>query len=149
MLVAWRASGLEGGHAIPKRCPNCHVCETMRHSRCIAIILYPLLYGISLSFSDTDPTTLASKFVGLENYGRMLQDSTFWISLRVTFIYATTTVLVEVPLAFGIALLLRIKKFQSNLTYYSTISTNKRGLDRGCNESNRNICKFRFKSLTK
>lgn len=70
------------------------------------IILYPLLYGISLSFSDTDPTTLASKFVGLDNYGRMLKDSTFWISLRVTFIYATATVIVELPLAFAIALLL-------------------------------------------
>lgn len=72
----------------------------------IAIILYPLLYGIALSFTDTDPSTLSSKFVGAENYLRLLKDATFWISLRVTLIYATATVLVELPLAFGIALLL-------------------------------------------
>lgn len=72
----------------------------------IAVILYPLLYGIFLSLTDTDPTTLDSNFVGLNNYLRLAKDSVFWISLRITFTYAFSTVLLELPISFGIALLL-------------------------------------------
>ena len=72
----------------------------------LAIVLYPLLYGLYLSLTDTDPTTLQSRFVGLDNFAKMLRDQVFWISLRQTFTYATVTLLIEMPLALAIALLL-------------------------------------------
>jgi multiple sugar transport system permease protein len=72
----------------------------------IAVVLYPLISGMYLSLTETNPTTLESRFVGLQNYGHMLADAAFWTSLRVTVTYAMTTVLVELPLALGIALLL-------------------------------------------
>ena len=72
----------------------------------LAIIIYPLFYGIYLSFTHTDSISLQSSFVGLKNYAKLLKDEVFWISLRTTFIYAFSCILIELPLAFIIAELL-------------------------------------------
>jgi multiple sugar transport system permease protein len=72
----------------------------------VLIVLYPLVYGIYLGLTKTDPTTLQSQFVGLGNYVKMTRDTVFWVSLQLTLTYATMTLLIELPLAFGIALLL-------------------------------------------
>jgi multiple sugar transport system permease protein len=72
----------------------------------VGVVLYPLVYGLYLSLTETDPSTAQSTFVGFQNYGRLISDTVFWISLRVNLTYAVTTVVVELPLAFGVALLL-------------------------------------------
>ena len=72
----------------------------------VLVVLYPLVYGIYLGLTKTDPTTLQSQFVGLGNFAKMTRDTVFWLSLRLTITYATVTLLIELPLAFGVALLL-------------------------------------------
>ncbi|GAB3123256.1 carbohydrate ABC transporter permease [Glaciibacter psychrotolerans] len=63
---------------------------------------WPLIQGIGLSFTDwnllSDP-----KFIGFDNYRRMLSDPLFWNSLRVTLIYVTVNISTQIIFALAIA----------------------------------------------
>lgn len=65
----------------------------------------PMLFSLGLSFYEADLLT-TSYFVGLTNYRDLLHETLFWQSLRVTFVYACTSVPLGAVLALGIALLL-------------------------------------------
>ena len=65
---------------------------------------YPTIYTLVMSLTNTGPGR--SDFVGLANYGRMLQDPQFWDSLRVTAIYVAGVVLGELIVGLALALLL-------------------------------------------
>lgn len=56
------------------------------------LILYPFIYGIFVSFYDTN---LISRwnFEGLQNYIEVIKDSTFWNSMRITVLFTVFTVL--------------------------------------------------------
>jgi hypothetical protein len=68
-----------------------------------------------LSFTDSE---LVGKpnFIGLGNYGEMLQDELFWQALKVTLVYA----LVTVPLALTVSLSLAILMNQKSVAWPST-----------------------------
>lgn len=58
-----------------------------------AFMLYPLLRGVQLSFTETrliNPT--GGSYVGLENYAALLSSDRFWNSITVTVIYTATVV---------------------------------------------------------
>jgi multiple sugar transport system permease protein len=67
----------------------------------LAFIVGPMLFSLGLSFFESDLLT-TNYFVGLENYQELFQEDLFWQSLKVTFIYAFTTV----PLGTAVALLI-------------------------------------------
>jgi multiple sugar transport system permease protein len=64
----------------------------------------PALGALGLSFTDFDIYSLgdpsSTRFVGLRNYGDLLSNPTFWISLRNTGLF----VLLGVPLSIGVSL---------------------------------------------
>ncbi|MFD3257956.1 carbohydrate ABC transporter permease [Paenibacillus lentus] len=64
-------------------------------------ILFPLIYGIVMSFTDYGGFNLKSNFIGLENYVNLFRDDYFKISLKNNFIYAA----LFVPLTIILALL--------------------------------------------
>ncbi|WP_164465325.1 carbohydrate ABC transporter permease [Phytoactinopolyspora halophila] len=72
----------------------------------IAGILYPFFlgayYGV-LNYSAINPEPI---FVGLENFARVLTDSQFWGSVRVTLVFAVVATGAEMVLGVGVALLL-------------------------------------------
>ena len=81
---------------------------------CIVIavfVLAPCLWAIALSFYKSDGIT-PSIFIGLKNYGKMLDDSVVWISFRNTFYYVAGTVPVSIVLSFYIAVILNEKWFR-------------------------------------
>jgi multiple sugar transport system permease protein len=70
-------------------------------------ILYP--FGIAVYYSFTDIRIVspnAYKFVGLQNYIRMVQNPNFWESLGNTLFFAIVALIFELVLGFLIALLL-------------------------------------------
>lgn len=72
----------------------------------IAVFFFlPVVGALLLSFTDFDIYALGNldnlRFVGLANYGRLLQDPLFWTALRNTLYF----VLVGGPLSVGISLL--------------------------------------------
>lgn len=70
----------------------------------IALMLYPLLYAIWLSFVQWKPAS--STFVGLDNYIRLFGDRIFWIGLSNTVFYTAWNLVAGTAMALGLALLM-------------------------------------------
>lgn len=71
----------------------------------IGFTLYPLLKAVVLSFQQTYGPGSAI-FVGLDNFTYLVADPRFWKALSNTTFYALASVLVQMPVALGLALLL-------------------------------------------
>lgn len=71
--------------------------------------LYPLLRSVQLSLFDWNFVRPHQHFIGLQNFGQILQDPVFWKAVRNTFIYVIGTVPIEIALALSIAALLNRK----------------------------------------
>jgi len=74
----------------------------------LVIGIYPLLKALNMSmrlFQITKPY-LGTPFVGLENYGKVMQDPLFWQALQRTAYFFVLTIPVQLILGIGIALLL-------------------------------------------
>jgi multiple sugar transport system permease protein len=74
-----------------------------------ALILYPLLFGIFVSFHQWDwakGQADSMVFIGLDNYARMLKDPYFWNALKNTVYFATIALVAELCLGLVCALLL-------------------------------------------
>ena len=66
---------------------------------------YPLVQSVNLSMHQTyGPKT--STFVGAANFIHLFQDELFWKALGNTFLFALGSVLLQLPLSLGLALLL-------------------------------------------
>ncbi|GGD87434.1 carbohydrate ABC transporter permease [Microbacterium murale] len=73
----------------------------------VAVLAYPLLYTLQISFSDFDLATFApSSWAGTGNYEDALGDENFLNSLVVTGIYLVLALPLQIVLGFGIAFLL-------------------------------------------
>ncbi|NQS88785.1 sugar ABC transporter permease [Patescibacteria group bacterium] len=72
-------------------------------------ILYPFFHSVVLSFYDYNPTYGMPHFIGIGNYIDLFRGATspsFWLSLRVTLIYAFANISIQLIFGLGIALLL-------------------------------------------
>ena len=73
----------------------------------LAILAYPIIYTLEISFSELDLGTFtASAWVGWDNYETVLEDDRFWSSLKVTGIYLALAMPLQMVLGFGIAFLI-------------------------------------------
>jgi len=74
------------------------------------VLLYPIVVGIRLSLFDVAFVAGDSdRFVGLDNYARMLRNGQFWQAFRVTVIYTTVVVTASFLIGLGTALLLNVR----------------------------------------
>ncbi|HKG27406.1 MAG TPA: sugar ABC transporter permease, partial [Thermomicrobiales bacterium] len=88
--------------------------------------LYPLLYAFVMSFAEWN-LIKPSRFVGLDNYRRALDDPIFWLALRNTVTYTVITVPGQMILGLGIALLLdgtlRARAFFRTVYYIPVVTS--------------------------
>lgn len=63
------------------------------------LLIYPLLSGVILSFTDWNGFSGSYNFIGVENYTKIFQDSRLNASLAITAKYLT--VIVVLPIVFG------------------------------------------------
>ena len=75
----------------------------------LIFFIYPFIYAIILAFYQTNGPKSWS-FVGLENFAFVLADGDFHIAVWNTTIFALASILVQLPLSLGMALLLNSKK---------------------------------------
>ncbi|MBB3127826.1 multiple sugar transport system permease protein [Paenibacillus rhizosphaerae] len=80
-------------------------------------MLYPFVYSFYLSLTSSDGI-VAPKFIGFDNYAKLLKDTTFLRSLRVTLYFTLVTVPVGAALSLLAAMLLNIK--MRFVTWYRT-----------------------------
>ena len=71
----------------------------------VLFLAYPLVLGVWMSFTDAR-IGRAGKFVGLENYAWLSDDSTFWLSVFNTLVYTGVASIVKFALGLYLALLL-------------------------------------------
>jgi len=75
----------------------------------LAFTIYPLLNAGVLAFQQTNGPA-SRVFVGLDNFRFLLSDPTFYQALWNTTIFAACSVLIQLPLSMGLALLLNSGK---------------------------------------
>ncbi|MDX2213733.1 MAG: sugar ABC transporter permease [Oculatellaceae cyanobacterium bins.114] len=74
------------------------------------VFAYPILRAFWLSlYAKNLGTQLQPVFAGLDNYGRMIGDGRFWQSFGTTAIFTSASVVLELLLGMGIALVLHQK----------------------------------------
>ena len=71
-----------------------------------ALAIYPVAYGIWLSFFNKHSFFPEQQFIGLANYGAVLADEQFWRSLKLGLIYSLNTIALQLVLGVAAALLL-------------------------------------------
>ena len=73
----------------------------------IVFNIFPLLYSLGYSFTDFRASGSASaNFVGLDNYRALLNDPFIWNNFTITAKYVIVSVVGQVVVGFGVALLL-------------------------------------------
>ena len=73
----------------------------------IVFNIFPLLYSLGYSFTDFRASTNApAKFVGLANYKELLNDEFIWSNFAITAKYVIVSVVGQVIVGFGVAMLL-------------------------------------------
>ncbi len=72
----------------------------------LAIIIFPLVYTILLSFSGWSINRAGLNWVGFANYARAIADTRFWESMGTLYTMVVLCVFFEYVLGFGLALLL-------------------------------------------
>lgn len=78
--------------------------------------LYPVLWGLYLSFFQQNGATSTPRFIGLDNYGALFSDPLFGKALFNTTYYALASIVLIVPAALALAILftqpwLRMREF--------------------------------------
>jgi multiple sugar transport system permease protein len=71
-----------------------------------ALTLYPVAYGIWISFFSKHSFFPEQSFVGLANYAAVFADEEFWRALKLGLIYSLTTIALQLVLGVAAALLL-------------------------------------------
>jgi len=73
----------------------------------IVFNIFPLIYSLGYSFTDFRASTNApANFVGLQNYRTLLNDPFIWSNFAITAKYVIVSVVGQVVVGFGVALLL-------------------------------------------
>ncbi len=73
----------------------------------IAIVnLYPVAYAFVISLQEKKLSTSGTRFIGLENYRRILTDPEVWNSIRLSLIFTVTSVGLSFAIGLVLALLL-------------------------------------------
>ncbi len=71
-----------------------------------ALTLYPVAYGIWLSFFSKHSFFPEQQFIGIANYLAVAADEEFWRSLRLGLVYSLSTIALQLALGLAAALLL-------------------------------------------
>jgi multiple sugar transport system permease protein len=77
----------------------------------LAVMSYPFVYSVYLSFRSTPSYTTATTFAGLANYVKVLHDQTFVQALGNTVTWALASTVLGVLLGLGAALLVQQLRF--------------------------------------
>ena len=71
----------------------------------LAVNIFPLIWTIRLSLTDfrTNRPNNEVKFVGIENYRKILTDADTWLSLQATAHFLIWTIVLQVVIGFALA----------------------------------------------
>ena len=71
----------------------------------LAVVIVPFIYGLYLTLTSWDGTSLSKPFVGFENFANAFKDTTYWQAMGRTMIYSIFAVVFINIVAFALAYL--------------------------------------------
>lgn len=80
----------------------------------LAIIAFPIISSVGLSFTDYNIYKNLAIWTGLANYIKIFRDPVFWFSMRNNFIVIFVSVFGQIPLGFGLAYLIYRKSVKGS-----------------------------------
>lgn len=72
----------------------------------LALVVLPVVYAITLSFVRMDSFIAVPRWVGLDNYAAVLRQPEFWNALGNGVVYSLGSIVLQVTLGIGLALVL-------------------------------------------
>ena len=72
------------------------------------MVVYPLFKVFQYSFQEYS-SQHSFVFVGLQQYQRLFSDELFWISIKNTFLFTIGTIVLDLAISWGLALLLNAR----------------------------------------
>lgn len=84
-------------------------------------VVFPVVYGLGISFFDYNPASSSNPFLGLENYKRMLEDATFWLSLKNTIFFGVVALILNLIVTLFLAEIISAIPSQRLKTMFRTI----------------------------
>ena len=76
-----------------------------------ALVLFPILYNIWLSFHAKHAFLPLQTWIGLTNYLSMLGDEQFWISFQLSLVFTASSTALQIVIGVAVALLLQQRFF--------------------------------------
>lgn len=83
--------------------------------------IFPILYGLGISFFEYNPANSQNPFVGLMNYKKLFQDEVFWITVRNTIVFAVVAVSANIVVTLILAKLISTLPSKRWKTFFRTI----------------------------
>ena len=105
----------------------------MKNNRFVAIVLvpgflfllvfvvFPVAYGLGISFYDYNPANSQNPFTGIENYKRLIHDEVFWIAVKNTIFFCVVAVTANIVIALFLAEMICILPSKWMKTMFRTI----------------------------
>lgn len=83
--------------------------------------VFPLFYGLGISFFEYNPVNSTQPFLGLENYKRMFQDEVFYKAVINTLVFCIVAVLGNIVITLFLAQIISVLPSKGIKTFFRTI----------------------------
>lgn len=83
--------------------------------------LFPVAYGLGISFYDYNPANSQNPFIGLDNYRRLIQDEVFRLSVKNTVLYCVVAVTGNIVVTLFLAEIISVLPAKWMKTMFRTI----------------------------
>lgn len=105
----------------------------MKNNRFVALVLvpgffliavfvvFPVIYGLGISFYDYNPANSSNPFIGWENYRAMLHHPTFWKALKNTVFFGCIALAMNLIITLFLAQIISVLPSKRWKTFFRTI----------------------------
>lgn len=83
--------------------------------------IFPLFYGLGISFFDYNSANSTQPFVGLENYARLFKDEVFYKAVKNTIIFCVAAVFGNITITLFLAQIISVIPRKGIKTFFRTI----------------------------
>ena len=83
--------------------------------------IFPVVYGLGISFYDYNPANSEQLFLGLDNYKRLIQDEVFWQAVKNTLFFCITAVAANIVITLFLAKIISVLPSKRIKTLFRTI----------------------------
>lgn len=105
----------------------------MKNNRFVAAVLvpgfiflfiftvFPVVYGLGISFFDYNPANTSNPFVGIEYYQKLIQDKEFWQAVKNTLFFCVAAVSANIVITLFLAKIISVLPSKRWKTFFRTV----------------------------